>query len=264
MKTSLMTILGMALVFGLAADASAQRTKTTCGPDQYLNMQILGTPGAPNGFGFVSDGNEFYNHGSSRNLVVRFQVDNCTHDFTPNLNQSTRSMVALLSGGHVVSHFFNFDRVHSVPRTPSALVTPEARAAWSESDFCRGGVQRTPDGKIKANADGSYQDNYAGCGIDDNGNAYVLRAGGINLDGDQRLSFNVSPIDRPAACAAGTTDPVCAASHLRVYHPFDTQWIVRADTTTWAAYSVWVAGKTSSYVFQRSENVPMEIIVNKQ
>lgn len=264
MKTSPMAILGVALVFGLAAEASAQKIKITCGPDEYLNMQILGTLAAPNGNVLISDGNEYYNHGSSRNVVVRFQVDNCTHDFTPNLNQSTRSMLAQLSGGNnIVSKFFNFDRVHSVPLTPSGLITDAARVAWMDSPFCKGGVKRTADGAIAINADGSSQDSYAGCGIDDFGNAYVLRAGIVNLEGAQ-LSFNVSPIDRPAACPAGTTDPVCAASHLRVYHPFDTQWVVRADVTTLAAHRVWVGGKTSAYVFQRYESVPLEIIVNKQ
>lgn len=264
MKTPRIAIFGLALVLGLAGDAFAQKAKaTSCGPDEYLNMQVLGTPTAPNGNALVSDGNEFYINGSSRNVLIRFQVDNCTHDFTPNLNQSTRSWIALLSDGSIATKFLNFDRVHSVPLTPSALYTDEERAAWLSSPFCVNGVQKTADGKIVKNADGSYQDNYAGCGIDDAGNGYVLRAGSVGFDGEARLGFNVSPIDRPLECPVGNTEPKCAGSHLRVYHPFATQWVVRADATAMAAYQVWVGGKTSQYVFQRFENVPLEFIITK-
>lgn len=265
MKTPPIVILGLAMALGLAADASAQKNKaTSCGPDEYLNLQVVGTPSAPNGNVMVSDGNEFYSNGSSRNVLVRFQVDNCTHDFTPNLSNSTRSFVASLSGGNIESYFLNFDRVRSVPVTPSALFTDEERGAWLGSPFCTNGVQRTADGKIVKNSDGSYQDNYAGCGIDDRGNGYVLRAGSVGFGGEARLGFNVSAIDRPLECPAGNTYPKCAGSHLRVYHPFATQWVVSTDATAMAAYQVWVGGKTSEYVFQRFENVPLEFIINKQ
>jgi hypothetical protein len=262
MKIAPVAILGLALTVGLAADAFAQK-RVSCGPDEYLNMQVIGTPTAPNGNVLVSDGNEFYNNGSTRNVLIRFQVDNCTYDFTPNLSNSTRSWVALLPGGTITTQFLNFDRVRSVPLTPSALLTDEERAAWLDSPFCTNGVQRNASGAIIKNTDGSYQDNYAGCGIDDAGNGYVLRAGSVGFDGEARLGFNVSAIDRPLECPAGNTYPKCGGSHLRVYHPFANQWVVKAPADAMAAYQVWVGGKTSQYVFQRFENVPLEFIITK-
>lgn len=259
-----LVICSLALVLGLAAEASAQKTKaTSCGPDEYLNLQVIGTPTAPNGNVLVSDGNEYYNNGGSRNVLVRFQIDNCTHDFTPNLSNTARSWVALLPSGSITSQFLNFDRVRSVPLTPSALFTEEERAAWLGSAFCTNGVQRTSSGAIVKNGDGSYQDNYAGCGIDDAGNGYVLRAGSVGIDGEARLGFNVSAIDRPLECPTGNTNPKCAASHLRVYHPFADQWLVKAPADAMAAYQVYVGGKNSGYYFDRFENVPLEFIITR-
>ncbi len=124
-------------------------------------------------------------------------------------------------------------------------------------------MQKTSDGKIVKNADGSYQDNYAGCGVDASGNAYVLRAGSVGFGAEARLGFNRSVIDHPLECPVGNINPKCAASHLRVYHPFDKEWVVKADAGAMAAYQVWVGGKTSDYVFQRFENVPLEFIITK-
>lgn len=265
MKPTPIVMFGLALVFGLASNASAQKTKTTsCGPDEYLNLQVIGTPTAPSGNALVSDGNEYYNSGSSRNVLVRFQVDNCYFDFTPNLTNSVRSFVALLSAGTQVSYHLNFDRVRSVPITPSALFTEEERAAWLASPFCVNGVQRTSSGAIVKNGDGSYQDNYAGCGVDESGNGYVLRAGSVGLNGgDARLGFSRSAIDHPLECPAGSTDPKCASSHLRVYHPSANQWMVKAPADAMAAYLVYVGGRNSGYYFQRFENVPLEFIITK-
>lgn len=263
MKTSPMAILGVALVIGVASDAAAQKNKTTCGPDVHLNVQIVGTPTAPNSNVLVSDGNEFYNHGEPRSLVARLQVDNCTHDFTLLMSQTKRYMVALLPGGDEISQFFNFDRVHSVPLTPSGLFTDVDRAAWLNSAFCSNGVQRTADGKIVQNTDGSSQDNYAGCGIDEAGNGYVLRGGGVSLGNNARLGFHPSPLDVQAGCTVDITEPKCAAAYVRVYHPFDTQWIVKADATALASYQAWVNGDGGGWVHQRFENVPLEIIANK-
>ena len=256
------SVLTIGLVLGVAGTAAAQKTKTpTCGSDVYLNVQVIGTPSSTAGNALISDGNEFYNHGSNRNLVARFQIENCTHDFTLNTHNSGRHMVAKLSGGDVVATFFNADRVHSVPVTPEALFTDEARAAWLGSAYCANGVQRNADGGIVKNADGSYQDNYAGCGIDDQGNGYVWRTLTVSLDPDARLAFNISAIDRPQQCLPGSTNPACSASFVRVYHPFATRWIVKGDSATMASYTVWTKG---DYVFQGYENVPLEIIADRQ
>ena len=254
-------VLALSLVLGVASQASAQKkTTSTCGSDVYLNVQVVGTPNSPNGNGLISDGNEFYNHGSSRGLVARFQVENCTQDFTMGTG-SNRKMIARLSSGDVDSTFFNADRVHSVPVTPAALVTDEARAAWLGSSYCVNGVQRNADGSIVKNADGSYQDNYAGCGVDDQGNGYVLRKLGVNLEPDARLAFNISAIDQPQHCLPGSTGPACSASFVRVYHPFATRWIVKADAAAMATYHVWEKG---AYVYKGYENVPLEIIADRR
>lgn len=258
----LIPVLGFALVLGLASTAAAQKktTTTTCGADVFLNVQVVGTPSSTNGNALISDGDEFYNHGSSRGLVARFQVENCTHDFTLATGNS-RTMTAQLSTGDVSAVFFNIDRVHSVPVTPAELFTEEARAAWLGSPFCANGVQQTADGKIVNNGDGTYQDNYAGCGVDDQGDGYVLRKMGVNLSPDARLSFNISAIDGPNQCLSGNTNPACGASFVRVYHPFATRWIVKADATAIASYTVWGKG---AYVFKGYENVPLEIIADRK
>lgn len=256
-------VLTLGLVLGLAATAAAQKkpSSSSCGPDVYLNVQVIGTPSNPGGNALISDGNEFYNHGSAKGLVARFQVDNCTQDFTLLLGNSRRYLIARLSGGDVVSTFFNMDRVHSVPVTPEALFTDEAKQAWLSSPFCANGVQTTADGKIVKNADGTYQDNYAGCGVDDQGRGYVNRKGGVSLDGDARLAFNISSIDNPSECSSTTPGPVCATSFVRVYHPFATRWIVRADAASLASHTVWSQG---AYVFQGYEAVPLEIIADRR
>ncbi len=258
MKTTPIVILGLALAFGLAADASAQKSKTTsCGPDVGLNVTISGTQGAPGGFGFVSDGLSTYQNASrGAKVTAIFQVNNCTHDFTLNLSQSTRAMWALLSGGDIGAWFFNFDRIHSVPVTTNA--------DFLTSKFCTDGVVYGADGKVAKNSEGAYQDNYAGCGVDESGAAFVRRAGGVSLDGDERLSFNRSAIDQPLQnCTANPSDPACSASFVRVYHPDSMTWILRNEPAAIGSHRVW-GGGSAGYVFVGYETVPLEIVVKRQ
>lgn len=251
-------VAGLAFLLCVSADASAQRIKTTCGPDVALNVTVSGTRTAPGGYALVSDGLGSYQNVLRGKVTAIFQVDNCTHDFTLNLNQSNRTLWALLPlpGGDIASHFFNFDRVHSVPVTTASN--------FLTSQFCTGGVVYGSDGKIARNSDGAYQDNYAGCGTDEAGANFVRRAAGVTLDGDERLAFQISPIDQPAkACAADPANPACGASFIRVYHPDATTWVLRPEAPATASHRVWAGGSTG-YVFVGYESVPLEIVVTKQ
>lgn len=258
MNTSLVSVISVAFAFGLATDALAQKNKTTaCGSDVTLNVTVSGSEAAPGGYGLVSDGLGIYQNASrGAKIAAIFQVSNCTHDFTLNLNQSNRQLWALLSSGDIAANFFNFDRVHSVPVTTDA--------GFLTSQFCTGGVVYGPDGKIAKNSQGAYQDNYAGCGVDENGAAFVRRSGGVTLEGDERLSFQISDIDQPLlGCAADPTNPACGADFIRVYHPDATTWILRSDGAATASHRVW-AGGNAGYVFVAYETVPLEIVVTRQ
>lgn len=268
MKLSWMVALSTVMLLGTVGTAAAQKNKTTCGPDVPLVVTIGETRTAPNNMVLVSDGSGPYQNGVSR-VEARFQVDNCTHDFTMNLNFTTRSMWALLPDGEFRGNFFNFDRIHSVPR-------PEHYDA-----FCASVVQKDAAGRIKSKlADDDsgrvewYYDNYAGCGEDGHGK-YVRRGGGISLDPDQRLGFRHSPIDNSAnECTTEPKSVSCGSSYIRVYRTIDPAtlkdtWVLRPepgldpDVTTddaLAAYSVWVNGKTG-YRYEGHRNVPFVITV---
>jgi hypothetical protein len=236
--------------------------RVSCGPDVQLNVQIKGTPAAPGDFRLVSDGNEFYNDGGSgsQKITAIFQVDNCTHDFTLNLNFSSRYVVALLSDRQHASKFFNFDRAASVPITPGPEDT-----AFGSVGFCAEELVRNSDGTIRRNADGSYQDNYAGCGVDAAG-WYVRRHASIGLyegpTSDYGLRFQGSPLDnRNYPCASDPSDPVCSTSYVRVYHPTASTWVLRPEEPATASLVKWIE---QDYRFQNYETVPAEIVVTRK
>ncbi len=243
-----------------AVPASAQggKPKTGCGSDVSLSVTISGTRSAPQGYALVSDGVGAYRDGTkgAAKVSAHFQVDNCTHDFTTNVASSSRSMWALLSTGDQRAWFFNFDRVHSVPVTPQTQSESEVFVA--SHAFCTGGVQQNAAGQIQSDPGGWYYDNYAGCGIDEFGRAFVRRGGGLSLDPDDRLAFKASPIDRPnGLCVINPADPTCGASFLRVYHPDANTWVVRPEPPASASHSAWSGGQ--GYVFVGHDSVPFEI-----
>lgn len=247
-----------------AGTASAAKPPAPCGSDVYVNTLIRGTPTDPDPYAFVSDGNESYpNGGRGPNKIEgRFQVDNCTHDFTLNLNLSTRYTVALLSQLTITSKFFNFDRVASVPITPGP-----GNPDFGATGFCSEGIVQTADGKVRKNPDGSYQDNYAGCGMDPDGTWYVRRAAVIGFyegqDRDYRLSFNRSPLDTWSSGACDNNPQVCEASHVRVYHPDASTWIIRQEEGGNGAALLKSGGNNSGYQFQNYEIVPFEMAVTR-
>ena len=259
--TIAIAVLAVSAIAGSAVDANAQgKPKTGCGSDVSLVVAISGTRTAPGGYGVTSDGLGQYRDGTkgAAKVTAHFQVDNCTHDFTTNVASSSRAMWALLSTGDQRAWFFNLDRVHSVPLTPQTQSDSDAFA--SAHAFCTDGIQTDSSGKIVKNSAGWYYDNYGGCGVDEFGRAFVRRAGGFSLDPDDRLSFQISPIDRPAAsCLVNPSDPACGASFLRVYHPDANTWVIRSEPDARGSHSVW-AGGNAGYEFVGYEVTPLEIV----
>ena len=82
---------------------------------------------------------------------------------------------------------------------------------------------------VTKNADGSYRDNYAGCGTDGSGN-FVRRTVGIGLDDlssnrDYRLRYQTSPLD------GGFLTQVAGTAYIKVYHPTTSTWILEPEGT---------------------------------
>lgn len=213
-------IVGLVSVF--ASNAFGQGKKTTsCGANVPLVVTIDDlaasvTPGVSGNI--VSDGKGSYANGGSKNnnITAILQINNCTQDFTLNLNFSTRYLVANFTDGRIItSKFFNFDRVASVPITTDP--------GLPSSDFCNNGYAVNSDGTVPKNLDGSYRDNYGGCGVDVNGKSYVRRAVIFTLyegpQNDHRLRFRSSPLDFQEA-GLNLTD----TAYIRVYHPTPNQW----------------------------------------
>jgi hypothetical protein len=112
---------------------------------------------------------------------------------------------------------------------------------------------------VPKNPDGTYRDNYGGCGTDEFGNHFVRRGGGVSLDPDERLSFVRSPLDQAIACP-NPEEPLCATDYIRVYHPDANTWVLRPEGAAQASYRVWVSG---AYLFVGHRPVPFEITVTR-
>lgn len=220
MKKYFPAMVGLTLCLSLSVLLNAQGGKknTSCGTNIPLVVTVddnIPIVAGVNG-NIVSDGQVSYSNGGSKNnkITAIMQLNNCTFDFTLNLNFSTRHLKANLPDGRTVtSQFFNIDRVASVPITTSPAY----------ANFCAEGVVYNADGiTIRSNADGSYQDNYAGCGADAGGN-YVRRAASFTLyesgQSDHRLVFQNASLDVNGSVAAGT-------AYVKVYHPTSTVWII--------------------------------------
>jgi len=135
----------------------------------------------------------------------KFQVNNCTYDFTLNLNFSNRFMTYKFPDGSPLGTsvnfgFFNIDRVADVPITDGG----SAFLNWCST----------------------ATDNYAGCGVDTNG-YFVRRAYGSTLDAQSRyhLRFNYSPLDNNGTSLATGT------AYVKVYHTDATTWTLMPEVT---------------------------------
>ena len=202
------------LCLGLSVYASAQKPKS-CGIDvTNLSVSIYKYTDATNTNTYNlqpdltnTDGSPVpYVSGKVRANIIdaRFQVDNCTYDFTLNLNSSNRFMTFKFPNGSPLGTslnfgFFNIDRVADVPITDGG----PAFLNWCNT----------------------ATDNYAGCGVDTNG-YFVRRAFGSTLDSQSRyhLRFNNSPLDGGNGLAVGT-------AFVKVYHTDATTWTLMPEVT---------------------------------
>ena len=130
-------------------------------------------------------------------ILAKFQIDNCTYDFTLSLGSSRYLTYKFPDGSPLGTSvdfgFFNIDRVGNVPITDGG----PAFLNWCSQS----------------------NDNYAGCGVDANG-YFVRRAYGSTLThNNEKVRFNYSPLD------IGTGIQLSAGTaYVKVY---------RADAITW-------------------------------
>ena len=135
-------------------------------------------------------------------IDAKFQVNNCTYDFTLNLLRSNRFMTYKFPNGSPLGTsvnfgFFNVDRVADVPITDGG----SAFLNWCST----------------------ATDNYAGCGVDANG-YFVRRAFGSTLQNSYHLRFNYSPLDNNtgSSLSAGT-------AYVKVYHTDANTWMMMPE-----------------------------------
>ncbi len=263
MRNTSLFLANIILGIGLCADASAQKKTSSCGTDvtnlsvsvyKYTDDTLTST------YNIKTD--QVYSDGSpvpyitqktrGEQITAEFQIDNCSNDFTLNLNFSSRSMnvdvpqTATYPGWSTTSKFFNIDRIASVPITD-----------WNNLafvNFC-GGAMDTPN--VVRNSNGTYQyDNYAGCGKDPDtydannnlipGRYFVRRAAVFDLTNNYRLHFLYSPLENQYFIAAGT-------AYLKVYHTDATTWELSPDqvlrngqVSPWSALVNWSSGGSPS------------------
>jgi hypothetical protein len=215
---TLCAILAAAATSAFAQKPKPSPTPAPCPADvTALHVQFADAEGDL----YRSDNGQPYTtiKSKSETVDIRLQRANCSYDLTMNLNSSARTTRLTLGVGGETrnSEFFNFDRVASVPVTDGGT----AFLNW-----CAGGVQKGADGNVVTYADGTAQDNYGGCGVDELGRHYVLRSVGIQAgDASQGFRYQYSTIDNGAAWAEGT-------SFIRVYHPSANAWELSPESIT--------------------------------
>lgn len=234
--------LGVAMLLVVASSSEAQKVpRVSCGADVRVNVTVLDTPTSassdarvndadysalyPLGYLLRSDGNGPYLDGVNK-IVSHFQVDNCSQDFTLNMNFSGRKLRAYDAAGAFIStvSFFNFDRVANVP-----LTTPA-------NDFLVSAFCTTSNTNPATPPGPNGPDNYGGCDVDGTDTAFVRRAVTMQLDfrDDQRLLLQRSPWDSftrnicPGTSADASYRP-CLTSYVRVYHPDADTWILSPE-----------------------------------
>ncbi len=220
-KITLATAIAICAIF--SPNAFAQKTPP-CGPD-ITNLSL--TVDNSSGNAFTSDGNTAsYATGTTKGdtITAMFQIANCSQDFTLNLISSNRFMNVNFpsGGGSFHAKFYNFDRVASVPITPTEFAA--STDFVNISQFCTASPQPLGGFVVGKNSDGSYRDNYAGCAVDSNGQAYVRRSVGVDLGSNFRIRYQYSPID-----SSGGGPQTAGTSYIRVYHPDANTWVLTPD-----------------------------------
>ncbi len=210
---SIRGLLAGMLCLGALGSAVAQKA-TSCGSDvTNLSVSIYKYTDATNTTTYNLQPDLTYADGTpapyisgktkGNNIDARFQVDNCTYDFTMNLYFSKRFMTYKFPGGSPLGTsanftFFNMDRVADVPVTDGG----SAFLNWCNT----------------------ATDNYAGCGVDANG--YFVRrsygSGQLDQQNQYHLRFNYSPIDNVNPIATGT-------AYVKVYHTDANTWTMMPE-----------------------------------
>ena len=242
MKKCLLLISSFVVCTILSSEALAQRN-SSCGSDvTNLSVSIYKYTDSTLTNTFKLQPDQVYADGSpvpyvtqktgGNRITAQLQINNCTFDFTLNLNSSSRYINVNIPDTPTTAWFFNFDRVASVPLTDGG--TPY-------QNWCNGGVQRNANGSIAKNADGNYQDVYAPCGeeFDANGNLrhFARRSAGFILANSFSLRYQNSAIDGLSTLADNTV-------LVKVYHPDPSSWELVPDTSsfTYAAGGVFTPG----------------------
>jgi len=255
-----MAVVVAGLVGGVGAGTALAGKPTpppSCGTDVQVVTQVAGTATDRGGNAMVSDGGgAYYTYKLSRTNKVegRFQIGNCSHDYTLFLFESSRSIPVYLANDLTLKGTgFNIDRVASVPLT----VNNDANlAAW-----CDAGRQTDSNGRIIKDPALGYLDNYGGCGTDERG-SYVRRAGRfLATDVASGTGYDLfrqhSPQDT-GWTVCENNPAVCDGSYVRVYHPDASTWIIRAVMGDEVGLGTAII---SGGEFQRFEQTPVEITV---
>lgn len=235
MKKKLLFSASLALCLLLSNNASAQHN--TCTPDDYTLVATVADTFSDNGVtkttSIQSDNGTPYVTAKAKRENVEVMFQNCSFkDFTMNLQMSARYLKIILPSkptnattNVLQGKFYNFDRISSVPVTNfggrDAFGNPVNSAAYNNlAAFCGG---KNDDGTIKLNTENTTTaDNYAGCGQDANGDYYVRRNVGSQLNFSYSLRFQNSDLDGTGTLAAGT-------SYIRVYHPTPKTWVITPE-----------------------------------
>jgi hypothetical protein len=262
MKKSLLIISSFVFCAILCSPALAQKN-TSCGADvTNLSVSLYKYTDATLTSTFKLQPDQVYADGSpvpyvtqktgGNRITAQLQVNNCTFDFTLNLNLSSRYIKVDIPDMTTTAWFFNFDRVASVPITDGG--TPF-------QNWCNGGVQKNANGSIAKNADGNYQDVYAPCGqeFDAIGNVryFARRSAGFDLANTFSLRYQNSAIDAKSTLADNTV-------LVKVYHPDASTWELVPDTSsfTYASGGVFTPGTGEVSAVIDSTSNPAAVVSN--
>jgi hypothetical protein len=216
--------------------AWAQKGKpqpSPCGADIALTVTIedapsgtdspdYGTYGHNVGYKLTSDGAGPYVHGAGK-IAATIGQSSCLYNFRLNLYTTNRhvQLNGTPLGASRQMYFLNFGRIGSVP------VTVPASGNATLDQFCAGGVDRTT---FQGPAP---QDNYGGCGVDEQGLRYVLRYAGGTIDDESphyKLRYHLDQVDGASLDGYGgdcdVTPALCQLAWVRVYRPDADTWII--------------------------------------
>lgn len=233
MKTN-RALLVLALSLSAVPAAWAQKGKpqtSPCGADIPLSVTVddapsgadspdYGVGGENLGYKLTSDGAGPYIHGVGK-VAATIGRSTCLFNFRLNLYSTSRHVQLNDTplGASREMYYLNFGRIGSVP------VTVGNDAALDQ--FCAGGVDQA------TLQSATPQDNYGGCGVDEQGKRYVLRYAGGTIDDSTphyKLRYHLDQVDGASLDGytgdCDVTAELCQVARVRVYHPDADTWII--------------------------------------